>query len=407
MNCIIGQSGGPTSVINSSLAGAISQAIDMGFDHIYGSLNGIEGIIKGRIVEIDKDTYKSNGVEYKLCRRPSSILGSCRYKLPDNLNDKVYEDIFTRLKDLEITSFIYIGGNDSMDTVMKLNNYMDKASISNINIVGIPKTIDNDLCEMDHSPGYSSAAKYVMTTLKSIRADVDIYDLKSVTIVEIMGRNAGWLAASALVTNTLSSVKVVDLLYLSEHQKSKEDIIEEIEEAFEINNNLILAVSEGFMDKDKYFEQVLDTSFDRGFNHPRLGGVAENMSTYIKNQLGVKTRAVELNIVQRSNPVISLVDSKEAFYLGQKALEISAEKTNIIPILKRRHQSGEYSTYIDYVKPVDIANKEKMIPTEWLGDNRILQEKMSQYLLPLIQGHVDQYYEDGLIQFIDLEDFII
>ena len=211
---IIAQSGGPTSVINSSLAGAISSFIENDFDNIFLSINGIEGIINGNIKEVDKKRFVSNNIDKKLMARPSSILGSCRFKLPESFNDGIYEKIFDNLKKLDISSLIYIGGNDSMDTVMKLNSYMKNKSIKNINIIGCPKTIDNDLCEMDHSPGFGSAAKYINTTIQSLRADVDIYNLKSVTFVEIMGRNAGWLAASSLVSNYKKDKKFVNLLYL-------------------------------------------------------------------------------------------------------------------------------------------------------------------------------------------------
>lgn len=404
MNCIIGQSGGPTSVINSSLAGIIDAAIENGFDNIYGSLNGIEGIINNKIVKIDKDKYTNEAIADGLCRRPSSILGSCRYKLPEDLNDEIYNLIFKKLKELEITSFIYIGGNDSMDTVMKLNNYMSLNDIKGINIVGVPKTIDNDLCHMDHSPGFSSAAKYLIGTLKTIRADVDIYDLKSVTLVEIMGRNAGWLAASSLAANTSSSQEVVNLLYLGEHSKSKEDLIKEINTSFLKENNLIIAVSEGFMDSQKYFESNNDESFDKGFKHKRLAGIGQRLADYVNQELGVKTRAIELNIVQRSNHVISSVDSKEAYLLGQKALKLSIDNTNLIPIVKRE-ESKVYEIYIDHVEPSEIANKEKLIPREWLTDNITLQKKISDYVLPLVKGEVTQEYVDGIIQFVDLKDF--
>jgi len=404
MNCIIGQSGGPTSVINSSLAGVIDAAIEADFENIYGSLNGIEGIINNNIVKIDTDKYLSKNVTDKLLRRPSSILGSCRYKLPDDLDDHIYEQIFNKLRELEITSFIYIGGNDSMDTVMKLNKYMSLNNINDINVIGVPKTIDNDLCHMDHSPGFSSAAKYLIGTLKTIRADVDIYDLKSVTLVEIMGRNAGWLAASSLAANATSSQEVVNLLYLGEHNKSKEEMLSEIKEAFEVENNLIIAVSEGFMDSQKFFESSNDQGFDKGFKHKRLAGIAQRLADYINQELDVKTRAIELNIVQRSNHVISAVDSKEAYLLGQNALELSIHSTNLIPIVKRE-DSKEYSIYLDQVEPSQIANKEKLIPSEWLINNEALQEKISEYVLPLVKGEIDHDYIDGVIQFIDLKDF--
>ncbi|MDU3153719.1 MAG: 6-phosphofructokinase, partial [Anaerococcus hydrogenalis] len=224
MNCLIGQSGGPTAVINSSLAGAIQAGIDFDFDNIFVSLNGIEGLLHNNIKFVDKDLFKNNNVKEMLKKRPSSILGSCRYKLPEDIDDDVYKQIFDILKKYEISTFVYIGGNDSMDTVMKLNLYIEKNKIDWVNIVGCPKTIDNDLCEMDHSPGFGSAAKFVNSTLRQIRLDCDIYPIKSITFVEIMGRNAGWLTATSYLANYKSDKDIVNLVYLPEDEKSLDDI---------------------------------------------------------------------------------------------------------------------------------------------------------------------------------------
>ena len=403
MNCIIAQSGGPTSVINSSLSGVITCAIDQGFERIFGSLNGIEGILNDNIVEIDKDKFISSNAQIRLMNRPSSILGSCRYKLPDSIEDKIYDKIFRKLKELEITSFIYIGGNDSMDTVMKLNRYMKAHDITGINVCGVPKTIDNDLCVMDHSPGFGSASKFVNNTIINIRNDIDIYDLNSVTIVEIMGRNAGWICASSLLANKNS--KVVDLIYLSEIEKSKEDILKEVKEAFKYNKNLLIAVSEGFQDKDKFFINNNDQVYDKRFNHPIIAGVAQNMSDYIHRKLNVKTRAIELSIIQRTSNIISKTDSNEAFNLGYQALRLSIDNTDIIPILKRK-DSTKYEVEYSYVNSSDVANKEKLIPKSWLQDMNTLQENMIEYALPIIQGEFDDIYENGMLSFINLCDFI-
>lgn len=405
MNCIIGQSGGPTSVINSTLAGVINEAIKNDFDKIYLMENGISGFCEGKILEVDKEKFLNKNISDKLKQRPASILGSCRFKLAEDLNDKIYEKIFDRIKKLNIRSFIYIGGNDSMDTVMKLNKYISKHDIKEVNIIGIPKTIDNDLCEIDHSPGFGSAAKYIISTMNNIRADIDIYNLNSVTIVEIMGRNAGWLAASSLISNINRQKQIVNLLYLKEDKKSKDDIIKEIKEAFKEEKNLLIAVSEGFMDKDGYFEKEKEQSFDGGFNHPQLAGIAEKISNFIHDELSVKTRAIELNIIQRTNTLISEVDSNEAFELGARGLLISMEKTNLIPILKRK-ESKEYEIYYESVNPGLIANKEKIIPEEWLVTRKKLQEKITEYVSPLIQGEIHQEYENGIIKFVNLDEFI-
>lgn len=404
INVIIGQSGGPTSVINSSLAGVISAAIDQGFDHIYGMENGIAGLIEGRVVEIDQNTYLEDDIENKLKSKPAAILGSCRYKLPSDLDDEVYGKIFERLKKLDITSLIYIGGNDSMDTVVKLNKYMEKMGIGGINVLGVPKTIDNDLRVMDHSPGFGSAAKYVASALKLVRTDVNIYNVKSVTFVEIMGRNAGWLAASSLLANYKEKRRAVNLLFLKEVEKTKEEILADIKLGLSYENNLVVAVSEGFMDKDGFFAKENETSFDSGFGHPVISGIGEKLSNFVSNELGVKSRSVELSILQRTSYLIAGQDSKEAFELGESALVKSMDETNLIPVVKRK-DTKDYDYYIDFVNPDLIANKEKFIPEDWLVSYTVLEDKMMDYALPLIKGEVGESFTNGMISFVSLDDF--
>ena len=405
MNLIVAQSGGPTSVINSSLAGVISAGIDNNFDNIYLSLHGIEGILEDDIREVDKDKFKSDNIKEKLQARPASILGSCRYKLPSDFSHDDYDKIFKTLKSHEITTFVYIGGNDSMDTVMKLNNYMSENDIKGINIIGCPKTIDNDLMGMDHSPGFASAAKYNAQTLRSMRADVDIYDLKSVTFVEIMGRNAGWLAASSLVANHNMDKDVVNLVYLPEKSIYLDDMIDEIKKALETENNLIVALAEGFMDKEEKLSEDSFKNTDDGFNHKIVSGISYRLSDIVREKLGIKSRAVEINIVQRSNTIISQTDSDEAYILGYRAVETGISDTNKIPVLNRK-DSANYEVYYESVSPDKIANKEMIIPDDWLSDKEILEEKMIAYTLPLIQGEVKEVYEDGMPVFVKLDDFI-
>lgn len=406
MNAIIAQSGGPTSVINSSLAGAISAYIENGFDHIYLSLNGIEGIISGNYREVDKDSFIRNKISEKLMARPSSILGSCRFKLSDDMEDENYKQIFQTLEELEITSLVYIGGNDSMDTVMKLNSYMDCNNISGINVIGCPKTIDNDLCQMDHSPGFGSAAKFINQSLLTLRTDVDIYNLKSVTFVEIMGRNAGWLAASSLLSNHQAGKDVVNLLYLPEDNKSLDEVIEEIKKALKSENNLIVALAEGFRDRERLLDKSMFSNTDDGFNHKIVAGVGERLADIIRNELEIKSRSVELSLLQRTNTTISKTDAKEAYELGYKAAKLSKDKTNLIPILVREDTDQYKVTYTE-VSPEKIANLEKKIPEEWIKDKNTLQEKIVNYALPLIEGEVNQKYEHGLPVFVKLDDFIL
>ncbi len=404
MNCIIAQSGGPTSVINSSLAGVIQGGIDNSFDNIYLSLHGIEGIINKDILEVDKKKFVRGGVKEKLMARPSSILGSCRFKLPEDLNDDIYKKIFEFLLEKEINVFVYIGGNDSMDTVKKLNAYILANNIEGINVIGCPKTIDNDLNGMDHSPGFGSAAKYICQSLRTIRADVDIYDLESVTIVEIMGRHAGWLAASSLLADFGYHKELVNLVYVPEESKSLKEIEEEVKEKLKTEKNLIIAMAEGFRDTDSYLDKPMFSNSDDGFNHPIVSGVGQRLADYLRDKLDVKSRAVELNIVQRTSNHISKTDSDEAFKLGYLALKLGLDKTNLIPVLRRK-EGKSYEVFYTEVEPDLIANKEMKIPEAWLKDRKILREKITTYALPLIQGEVEQRYENGMPVFVELSDF--
>lgn len=404
MNLIIAQSGGPTSVINSSLAGVIDSGIDENFENIFVSMNGIEGIIKENIRLVDTEVFARENISKKLMARPASILGSCRFKLDDDLDSPIYEKIFAALKKNKISLFVYIGGNDSMDTVNKLNAYIKYKNIEGINIIGSPKTIDNDLESMDHSPGYGSCAKYITTTLKSLRCDVDIYDLESVTFVEIMGRHAGWLAASSLIANHKAKKDVVNLLYVPEDEMTIDKILSDIKDSLKTEKNLLVAIAEGFRDTDGILSEEVFTNTKDGFNHPIVSGVGQRLADLVRDRLNIKSRAVELNIAQRSNTLISETDSKEAYKLGYKAVEIGRRKTNLIPVLRRK-DTKDYEVYYTEARPDEIANKEMKIPSSWLKDLKILEEKMIAYALPLIKGEVGQVYEDGLPVFVDLEDF--
>lgn len=374
MNLIVAQSGGPTSVINSSLAGVIDSGIDNDFEKIFVSMNGIEGIINENIRLVDAEVFTKDNMTKKLKARPASILGSCRFKLDDNLDSPVYEKIFAVLKKYDIGLFVYIGGNDSMDTVKKLNAYIDHKKIEGINVIGCPKTIDNDLEGMDHSPGFGSAAKYIASTLRSLRCDVDIYDLESVTFVEIMGRHAGWLAASSLVANYDYPKDLVNLLYIPEDEMSIDELLDDIKKGLKTEKNLLVAIAEGFRDTGGILSEEVFTNTKDGFNHPIVSGVGQRLADLVRDKLDIKSRAVELNIVQRSNTLISEVDSKEAYNLGYKAVEIGTDRTNLVPVLRRK-EGKDYEVYYTEVAPDEIANREMKIPQEWLVDKKTLQEK--------------------------------
>ena len=404
MNLIVAQSGGPTSVINSSLAGVIDSGIDNDFEKIFVSMNGIEGIINENIRLVDAEVFTKENMTKKLKARPASILGSCRFKLDDDLDSPVYEKIFAVLKKNDIGLFVYIGGNDSMDTVKKLNTYIDYKKIERINVIGCPKTIDNDLEGMDHSPGFGSAAKYIASTLRSLRCDVDIYDLESVTFVEIMGRHAGWLAASSIIANYDYPKDLVNLLYIPEDEMSIDELLDDIREALKKEKNLLVAIAEGFRDTGGILSEEVFTNTKDGFNHPIVSGVGQRLADLVRDRLNIKSRAVELNIVQRSNTLISEVDSREAYNLGYRAVEIGTDRTNLVPVLRRK--DGEtYEVYYTEVAPDKIANREMKIPQEWLVNKKNLQEKILAYALPLIEGEVDQAYENGMPVFVKIEDF--
>lgn len=404
MNLIVAQSGGPTSVINSSLAGVIDSGIDNDFEKIFVSMNGIEGIINENIRLVDAEVFTKDNMTKKLKARPASILGSCRFKLDYNLDSPVYEKIFAVLKKYDIGLFVYIGGNDSMDTVKKLNAYIDHKKIEGINVIGCPKTIDNDLEGMDHSPGFGSAAKYIASTLRSLRCDVDIYDLESVTFVEIMGRHAGWLAASSLVANYDYPKDLVNLLYIPEDEMSIDELLDDIKKDLKTEKNLLVAIAEGFRDTGGILSEEVFTNTKDGFNHPIVSGVGQRLADLVRDRLDIKSRTVELNIVQRSNTLISEVDSKEAYNLGYKAVEIGTDRTNLVPVLRRK-EGEDYEVYYTEVAPDEIANREMKIPQEWLVDKKTLEEKIQAYALPLIEGEVDQTYEKGMPVFVKIEDF--
>ena len=404
MNLIVAQSGGPTSVINSSLAGVIDSGIDNDFEKIFVSMNGIEGIINEHIRLVDAEVFTKDNMTKKLKARPASILGSCRFRLDDNLDSPVYEKIFAVLKKYDIGLFVYIGGNDSMDTVKKLNAYIDYKKIEGINVIGCPKTIDNDLEGMDHSPGFGSAAKYIASTLRSLRCDVDIYDLESVTFVEIMGRHAGWLAASSLIANYDYPKDLVNLLYIPEDEMSIDELLDDIKKGLKTEKNLLVAIAEGFRDTGGILSEEVFTNTKDGFNHPIVSGVGQRLADLVRDRLDIKSRAVELNIVQRSNTLISEVDSKDAYNLGYKAVEIGTDRTNLVPVLRRK-EGEDYEVYYTEVAPDEIANREMKIPQEWLVDKKTLEEKIQAYALPLIEGEVDQTYEKGMPVFVKIEDF--
>ena len=407
-NLIVGQSGGPTSVINGSLAGVYYGAKKAGFDKVYGMLNGIEGLLQDRIVDLD-DYFKDEKNLELLKRTPSSFLGSCRFKLGSiKDNEEKYEKVFKILDKHSINSLIYIGGNDSMDTVESLSDYaLEKKKKQNF--IGVPKTIDNDLPITDHCPGFGSASKYIATTLREIIQDNNCYGntKQTVAIVEIMGRHAGWLtAASALAKDETG--EGVDAIYLPEIPFDVKTFVEETKELLKKKSNIVIAVSEGIKNEDGVFIcELADSSLQvDSFGHKALSGCADSLCKLLKNELGVKTRAINLSTLQRAGAhLASKTDLDEAYQCGIKGAELAFAGESGKMVIMTRVSNNPYKIKFEVFDDIHkIANIEKKVPLEWIDvDNNYVKQELIDYIKPLIQGQVEQIYKDGLPQHINLK----
>ena len=400
-NIIVGQSGGPTSVINSSLAGVYKNAIERGFDKVYGMLHGIQGLLDEQYVDLSTQIHTELDIEL-LKRTPSAFLGSCRFKLPEIHEDKaIYEKIFSILNKLDIDAFIYIGGNDSMDTIKKLSDYAILTGQSQ-KFLGVPKTIDNDLALTDHTPGFGSAAKYVASTVREIAIDASVYDnKKSVTIVEIMGRHAGWLTAASALARKFEHDNPV-LIYLPETDFDQDAFIEKVRTSLETTPNLVVCISEGIHDNTSTF--ICEYSNDVGtdtFGHKMLTGSGKYLENLVKERLGVKVRSVELNVCQRcSSSMLSKTDQKEAIASGAYGVKAALNGASGKMVAFERLDGDDYQ--IDYVlKDVNvICNQEKCVPATWItADGSDVTEDFIRYARPLIQGEVTVPTEDGVPKF--------
>lgn len=406
-NCIVAQSGGPTVAINASLAGVLNAAVSCGnYDTVYGSQNGITGILSGNYINLTNLVKDNPACISVLKQSPAMYLGSCRFKLPALEEDaSIYERIFDVFETLNISAFFYIGGNDSMDTVLKLSDYA-KSIHSSVQILGIPKTIDNDLCATDHTPGFGSAAKYIATSMLEIAHDTFIYDLKSVTIVEIMGRDAGWLtAASVLARNAYNQAP--HLIYLPEVPFSKEQFVEDVRKELETKNNVIIAVSEGIRDKDGTYISASDDTLDH-FGHVQLSGAGKTLECLISNSLGVKVRSIELNVLQRcAEHLASKTDLDESFASGEKAVALAQEGVTASMVIMKRTSQNPYTISYESAPIVGIANEAKSVPVEWINSQgNDVTEEMISYLSPLILGEVNIPYENGLPVYLDITHLI-
>lgn len=400
-NAVVGQSGGPTAVINASLYGTVYEALNREDEigTVYGMINGIEGFLNDQVMDM---APLEESKELELIRTtPGSYLGSCRYKLPEDLNDPVYPQLFARFEAYNIGYFFYIGGNDSMDTVSKLSRYAEKIS-SDIRVIGIPKTIDNDLVETDHTPGFGSAAKYVASTVREIAIDTSVYDnKKSVTIVEIMGRHAGWLTAASALARKFEHDNPV-LIYLPETDFDQDAFIEKVRTSLETTPNLVVCISEGIHDNTGTF--ICEYSNDVGtdtFGHKMLTGSGKYLENLVKERLGVKVRSVELNVCQRcSSSMLSKTDQKEAIASGAYGVKAALNGASGKMVAFERLDGDDYQ--IDYVlKDVNvICNQEKCVPVTWItADGSDVTEDFIRYARPLIQGEVTVPTEDGVPKF--------
>lgn len=399
-NMIIGQSGGPTAVINSSLAGAIEYAFSREeIGTVYGMINGIQGLLEDNVMNLTERFSENNTDLKRLTVTPAMFLGSCRYKLSDN--DDELQRVVDALNKYDIGYFFYIGGNDSMDTVYKLAKYVQSKNID-IKVLGIPKTIDNDLCGIDHSPGFGSAAKYISLVVKNVSYDTSIYSIKSVHIIETMGRDAGWIAASSALARSKATT-APHLIYLPEVPFSTDNFIEDVMEMLERYNSVIVVVSEGIKDKDGNYISA-NTSFVDKFGHSMLSGAGAFLKNLVEDKIGCKVRSLDPGVLQRSGGhSASLTDVNEAYNLGLFAVKSALEgKTGVFSTLNRTSNTPyivDYSTQDIRV----IANREKTVPREWINErgNDVTQE-MIDYLKPLVSGTSIVPYIDGLPAYLDL-----
>lgn len=398
-NILIGQSGGPTAVINSSLYGAVMKSYEKNSNiHVYGMVNGMEGFLKGHY--LDFASLQANGKLKKLLYTPGAFLGSCRYKLPEDLSDPVYGEILQRLDELQIGYVCYIGGNDSMDTVDKLSRYA-AALDSDIRFIGIPKTIDNDLVCTDHTPGYGSAARYVANTVREIIYDAEVYDSKSVTIIEIMGRHAGWLTAASVMARESQKGNPY-LIYLPEAAFQLEDFLKDVKKALEHTENLVICVSEGIRDQNGTFICEYDSQAGLdSFGHKMLAGSGKYLENYIREKLNIKVRSVELNVCQRcSASYMSYTDQQEAVEAGAfgAAAAFAGETGKMVTFERVR----EYEIQCGLKDVHQICNLEKTFPKEWIaGRGNDIGEAFLNYVTPLMKGGI-QVPEDasGVSDFI-------
>ena len=398
---IIGQSGGPSAVINASAYGVIKTALES--EHItkvYGAFHGIVGVLNDRLMVMDEEDPAE--LE-RLLYTPSSALGSCRYKIADpDVDDTDYKRILEVFKKRNIRYFFYNGGNDSMDTCNKINRYMKKVGYE-CRVFGVPKTIDNDLFGTDHCPGFASAAKYIATSIMEVSRDSNVYDKGMITIVECMGRHAGWLTAASALANL--SGEGPDLIYLPETDFDMDDFMDDVIDIYRRYGRCLVAVSEGVHYSDGAFVSEAKTSGTDGFGHAQLGGLAARLASIVKAATGAKVRGIELSLLQRcAAHCASLTDIEESFNAGKVAVEsaLAGHSGKMVGFTCERVKG--YKCKYELFDLEKVANYEKKVPLEWITDDHTnVTDDFIRYCLPLIQGETKLEYENGLPRFARLK----
>lgn len=405
-NVIVGQSGGPTAVINSSLAGVYKTAIDRGARKVYGMLHGVQGLLEERVVDLSQHITSDLDIDL-LKRTPSSFLGSCRYKLPEIKDGtELYDKIFKILEKLEIEYFFYIGGNDSMDTIKKLSDYA-LLNGSQIRFMGVPKTIDNDLAVTDHTPGFGSAAKYIASITKEVIRDGLVYDQENVTLLEIMGRNAGWLTGAAALA-VGEDCEGPDMLFLPEITFDVEHFMKKVTDLQKEKKSVVVAISEGVKIADGRYVCELTDNIDYvdAFGHKQLTGTSRYLAGRISKEMGCKTRAIEFNSLQRcASHIVGRVDITEAFQVGGAAVKAAFEGETGKMIILKRVSDDPYICITDIYDVHKIANVEKKVPREWINEaGDYVTQDFVNYVRPLIQAELTPMMVDGLPRHLRLED---
>ena len=399
--CIIGQSGGPTSVINASAYGVIRTALDNpNITAVYGAAHGIKGVLNDRLYDMSQED--AHELEL-LLNTPSSELGSCRYKIADpDVDDTDYKRILEIFKKYDVRYFFYNGGNDSMDTCSKVSRFMAKSGYE-CRVMGVPKTIDNDLFGTDHCPGFASAAKYIATSCAEVYKDARVYDTGMVTIIEIMGRHAGWLTAAAALAGVVGCAP--DLIYVPEVDFDMDQFLADVTSIYEKNGNCIVAVSEGIHYADGSFVSEAKTSATDGFGHAQLGGLAAMLANIVKERTGAKVRGIELSLLQRCGAhLASQTDIQESFLAGKTAVEaaVAGETDKMVGFECSRENGYECKTKLFNLS--EVANFEKKVPLEWINEaGNGINQGFIDYALPLIQGENTRATEHGLPRFARLK----